>query len=144
MPTPLLQTKLFVPPARPGLVLRPRLVERLNAGTRSGHKLTLLSAPAGFGKTTLAGEWIHALGQATPPVAVAWLSLDESDNCQFTPVNVPPVYGKTDPPLYGQSVPGVYGQDAPSLYAGMYRLATGTELTPTNTQDGNSLHRPVS
>ncbi|MFN2219829.1 MAG: LuxR C-terminal-related transcriptional regulator [Anaerolineae bacterium] len=80
MPTPLLQTKLFVPPARPGLVLRPRLVERLDAGTRSGHKLTLISAPAGFGKTTLAGEWIHALGQATPPVAVAWLSLDESDN----------------------------------------------------------------
>jgi LuxR family maltose regulon positive regulatory protein len=73
METTLLQTKLFVPPARAERVSRPRLAERLDAGSRG--KLTLVSAPAGFGKTTLVGEWV---GQLDRPVA--WLSLDESDN----------------------------------------------------------------
>ena len=49
METPLLQTKLYIPPPRPNLVSRPRLIERLNAGL--GRKLTLIAAPAGFGKT---------------------------------------------------------------------------------------------
>jgi len=62
------------------LVRRPRLIKQLNEGTRSGRKLTLVSAPAGYGKTTLVGEWIQAMGGATPPTAIAWLSLDESDN----------------------------------------------------------------
>ena len=56
METPLLQTKLYVPPPRPNLVPRPRLIERLNAGLLSRRKLTLISAPAGFGKTTLLSE----------------------------------------------------------------------------------------
>ena len=69
MATSLLQTKLHIPPPRPGLVPRPRLVERLNAGLwQNGlqkglcfaRKLTLISAPAGFGKTTLLSEWIHS------------------------------------------------------------------------------------
>jgi len=47
MARPLLKTKLYVPPVRPELVSRPRLIERLNAGTRSGRKLTLMSTPAG-------------------------------------------------------------------------------------------------
>ena len=51
MATPLLRTKLYIPPPRPELVSRPRLIERLNAGLH--RKLTLVSAPAGFGKTTL-------------------------------------------------------------------------------------------
>jgi LuxR family maltose regulon positive regulatory protein len=76
--TPLLKTKLYIPPVRPGLVSRPRLIERLNAGLN--RKLTLVSAPAGFGKTTLVSEWVQALGGATPPRAIAWLSLDEGDN----------------------------------------------------------------
>jgi LuxR family maltose regulon positive regulatory protein len=88
METPLLQTKLYIPPTRPKLVSRPRLIERLNEGLRLGHRLTLISAPAGFGKTTLLSEWVQAMGRATPPIAVApgppkrtgWLSLDESDN----------------------------------------------------------------
>ncbi len=85
MESTLLQTKLFVPPARAELVSRPRLVERLDAESlgQSGsfaRKLSLVSAPAGFGKTTLVGEWVQAMGGATPPIAVAWLSLDESDN----------------------------------------------------------------
>ena len=52
---PLLQTKLYIPPVRPELVSRPRLIERLNAGLH--RKLTLVSAPAGFGKTTLLSKW---------------------------------------------------------------------------------------
>ena len=58
MAVPLLKTKRYIPPVRPGLVSRPRLVERLDEGLRSGHKLTLISVPAGFGKTTLLSEWI--------------------------------------------------------------------------------------
>jgi LuxR family maltose regulon positive regulatory protein len=54
MATPLLQTKLYIPPVRPELVPRPRLIEQLDAGLH--HKLTLISAPAGFGKTTLLSE----------------------------------------------------------------------------------------
>ena len=79
MTTPLLTTKLYIPPVRPDpstglrtrLVSRPRLVERLNAGLH--RKLTLISAPAGFGKTTLLSEWASGW-------SVAWLSLDEGDN----------------------------------------------------------------
>src|SRR5262245_789911 len=73
---PLLITKLSIPPTCLGLVPRPRLVEQLNAA--ACHKLTLISTPAGFGKTTLLTEW-HAssLGSALP---LAWLSLDERDN----------------------------------------------------------------
>lgn len=73
MTTPLLTTKLFVPPVRPELVSRPRLIERLNAGLSC--KLTLISAPAGFGKTTLLSEWV--VGCRRP---VAWLSLDKGDS----------------------------------------------------------------
>ncbi len=73
METPLLQTKLYIPPTRPELVARPRLIERLNEGLC--RKLTLISAPAGFGKTTLVSDWIR---QGEMPVA--WLSLDHSDN----------------------------------------------------------------
>ncbi len=72
---PLLRTKLYIPPLRPNLAPRPRLIERLNQGLQLGHKLTLISAPAGFGKTTLVNEWVT--GCERP---VAWLSLDEGDN----------------------------------------------------------------
>ena len=54
MSRPLLTTKLYIPPPRPNLVPRPRLIERLNVGLH--RKLTLISAPAGFGKTTLLCE----------------------------------------------------------------------------------------
>ena len=66
------------------LVLRPRLVERLNEGLSSGRKLTLISAPAGFGKTTLVSEWVAGPRDCPPKLvcgnSVAWLSLDEADN----------------------------------------------------------------
>lgn len=70
---PLLATKLYLPAPRTNLVPRSRLYERLDEGTRG--KLTLLSAPAGFGKTTLVSEWAS---RGTAPVS--WLSLDEGDN----------------------------------------------------------------
>ncbi len=75
MPAPVLATKLYIPPSRRSVVLRPRLVERLNEGLAAGNKLTLVSAPAGSGKTTLIGEWVAGCGRAA-----AWLSLDEGDS----------------------------------------------------------------
>ena len=75
MSEPLLLTKLYIPPPRPKVVLRPRLNERLNEGLLASRKLTLISASAGFGKTTLVSEWVAGCGQP-----VAWLSLDEGDN----------------------------------------------------------------
>jgi hypothetical protein len=66
---------------RTTLVRRPRLIERLNAGLR--RKLTLVSAPAGSGKTTLVSSWLHHLADELPPalpVHPAWLSLDTGDN----------------------------------------------------------------
>ncbi len=76
MVTPLLETKFYVPKWRRGLVPRPRLSERLNRGAES--KLTLVSAPAGFGKTTLLADWLAAV--AVDGRTVTWLSLDQSDN----------------------------------------------------------------
>ena len=75
MPAPILATKLYVPPSRRSLVLRPRLVERLDEGLAAGHRLTLVSAPAGSGKTTLVGDWVAGCGQSA-----AWLSLDAGDS----------------------------------------------------------------
>src|SRR5215208_2897463 len=73
MSTPILTTKLYIPPPRPNVVRRSRLIERLNEGLH--RKLTLVSAPAGFGKTTLLSAWLAVCGRP-----VAWLSLDEGDS----------------------------------------------------------------
>ena len=79
MPAPVLATKLYAPPRRFTIVPRPRLIGRLSEGLRldqgHGRKLTLISAPAGFGKTSLLSEWIPTCQRQ-----VAWLSLDEGDN----------------------------------------------------------------
>ncbi|MHA7278130.1 LuxR C-terminal-related transcriptional regulator [Arthrobacter sp. MDT2-2] len=75
-----LATKLFVPSPRPHSISRPRLVGRLTAALREGRRLTLVSAPAGFGKTALFAEWIAQLRRQEPAVSVAWLSLEDSDN----------------------------------------------------------------
>ncbi len=75
MSAPILATKLYIPPPRPNIVLRPRLIEQLNEGHPSGRKLTLISAPAGYGKTTLLSEWIPQSERC-----VTWVSLDDGDN----------------------------------------------------------------
>ena len=97
MSTPVLATKLYIPPPRHNAISRPHLLARLNAGLQC--KLTLISAPAGFGKTALLSAWISELkttnsalqekrsrqpgvirnAESTNP-QVAWLSLDEGDN----------------------------------------------------------------
>ncbi len=69
----ILTTKLYIPPARSQVVSRPRLIDRLTEGL--ARKLIVVSSPAGYGKTTLLGEWV---GHNEFPVA--WVSLDESDN----------------------------------------------------------------
>lgn len=78
----LLPTKLYKPPLRPSLVPRPRLIEKLNEGLGAGEagfagKVSLVSAPPGFGKTTLVSEWLDQLPES---VETAWLSLEPSDN----------------------------------------------------------------
>ncbi|MCP4428911.1 MAG: hypothetical protein GY803_30880 [Chloroflexi bacterium] len=71
--------KLFVPPVRPTLVARPSLIDKLNRDLQGtigfARPCTLIAAPAGFGKTTLAIQWLQELG-----IPTAWLSLDENDN----------------------------------------------------------------
>jgi ATP/maltotriose-dependent transcriptional regulator MalT len=79
VPAALLETKFYVPRLRRGLVPRPRLSERLDRGAAS--KLVLVSAPAGFGKTTLLTEWLAARPAALAGERLAaWLSLDRGDN----------------------------------------------------------------
>jgi LuxR family maltose regulon positive regulatory protein len=74
MAIPILATKLFIPP-HSKVVTRNRLIDQLNEGLSAGRRLTLISAPAGFGKSTLISEWIAISGRPA-----AWLSLDENDN----------------------------------------------------------------
>ncbi len=73
MATTLLRTKLYRPARKDNLVKRSQLISRLDSGSK--RKLTLVSAPAGFGKTTLVSEWIDKTAQPC-----AWLSLDNDDN----------------------------------------------------------------
>ncbi|MHC1787798.1 MAG: LuxR C-terminal-related transcriptional regulator [Christensenellales bacterium] len=73
MNAPIIATKLFRPTLRPEAVRRPHLLARLDEGCR--RQLTLISAPAGFGKTTLVSQWIEGSG-----LPAAWLSLDKGDN----------------------------------------------------------------
>src|SRR5512139_72705 len=98
MPAPILATKLYIPPPRSKVVLRSRLLERLNEGMQRAPSVVLISAPAGFGKTTLVSEWINQKAEggrmkdeasvpafqpsalSLHPFKVAWLSLDEGDN----------------------------------------------------------------
>jgi len=93
VPETLLQTKLNIPPLRLNLVPRPQLIERLNRGLAQNIKLTLVCAPAGFGKTTLISDWIQnnrdslvgdedrsITSRSVHPVDIAWLSIDKEDN----------------------------------------------------------------
>jgi LuxR family transcriptional regulator, maltose regulon positive regulatory protein len=75
MSYPILPTKLYIPTTRSDLVMRPRLFQKLDEGLKPGFRLMLVSAPAGFGKSTLVSEWARQIGLPT-----AWLTCDESDN----------------------------------------------------------------
>jgi len=72
--SPLIATKFHIPPARTDFIARPRLRAMLETGSHGA--LTLVSAPPGFGKSTLIADWVHSRTEAQP----AWLSLDESDD----------------------------------------------------------------
>jgi LuxR family maltose regulon positive regulatory protein len=77
--TPILTTKFHIPLVRRSLVPRQRLLDRMDEALQ--RRLTVVAAPAGFGKTTLLGEWIeHLKTAASPAVKVAWISLDDGDN----------------------------------------------------------------
>jgi LuxR family maltose regulon positive regulatory protein len=78
----LLATKFHIPPRRAGWVARPRLLEHLQCGLDENRKLTLISAPAGYGKTTLAAEWLASLQSSSKNrnYKFSWLSLDDADN----------------------------------------------------------------
>jgi len=75
MTNTLLATKLYIPPTRKNLVPRPRLIQMLDEACQQGQKLTLVSASAGYGKTTLVTQWLRGNQAKT-----AWLSLDKTDN----------------------------------------------------------------
>jgi LuxR family maltose regulon positive regulatory protein len=115
MSTTILTTKLYIPPPRPKVVLRPHLIERLNEGLRQnqgfGRKLTLIYAPAGFGKTTLVSEWVA--GCKRP---VAWLSLDEGDN---------------DPTYFLTYLVAALQTVAPKIGAGVMSVLQSPQPSPT-------------
>ncbi len=98
---PVLSTKLYAPPLRPNWVKRSRITERLEDGLRQGRRFTLISAPAGFGKTTLVSEWIlmTSLGHRA-----VWLSLDAGDNDPFQVLQCLIVAFKQVDEAIGQSV----------------------------------------
>ncbi|MDQ3458331.1 MAG: LuxR C-terminal-related transcriptional regulator [Deinococcota bacterium] len=107
MPSPILGTKLYIPPSRAKIVLRPHLIEQLNVGLH--RKLTLVSAPAGFGKTTLVSEWLAGCERPA-----AWLSLDEGDNdpTRFLAYLIAAL--QTVVPTIGEGVLGVLQSPQPS------------------------------
>ena len=108
---PLVETKLLAPRPRPGIVARPRLSRRLG---REGGRLVLVSAPAGFGKTTLIGRWLASQATGTPGLAdeavVAWVSLDEGDRDAAT-------FWTYVVTALDRAVPGIGGTALPLLRA---------------------------
>src|SRR5687768_4446972 len=107
MSTPILATKLYKPPPRPKVVHRPRLIERLNEGLH--RKLTLIAAPAGFGKTTLVSEWVAGCDRS-----VAWLSLDEADSNPTSFLTYLVAALRTIAPTSGEGVLGVLQSPSPA------------------------------
>jgi LuxR family transcriptional regulator, maltose regulon positive regulatory protein len=106
MPTPILATKLYLPPLRPNVVSRPRLLERLNEGLH--RNLTLITAPAGFGKTTLVSAWVAGCDRQ-----VAWLSLDAGDSDPILFLTYLVAALQTIAPNIGEGVSGVLQSPQP-------------------------------
>src|SRR5690242_5389453 len=111
MSIPILATKLYVPPPPPTVVPRHRLIERLDEGLQ--HRLTLISAPAGFGKTTLVSAWVAGCDQP-----VAWLSLDEGDS---------------DPTRFLTYLVTAVRTIAPQIGAGLLSVLQSPQPPPTET-----------
>src|SRR6266702_1961633 len=109
MPTPILATKLYIPRLRPNVVSRPRLLERLNEGLH--RKLTLIAAPAGFGKTTLISAWVAGCDRQ-----VAWLSLDK---------------GESDPTLFLTYLVAALRTIAPDIGVGVLGALQSPQPPPT-------------
>src|SRR6478672_6311804 len=131
-PTPafdsLLATKLYIPAPRPHRVPRPRLTARMEAGVAG--PLTLVSAPAGFGKSTLLAEWIEAGGRR-----VGWVSLDDGDNDPVRFLG----YAVT---ALGQLAPGL-GEETLTLLRYLQGMegATPARLEPVLTRWLNEIHQ---
>src|SRR2546430_5278937 len=106
MAAPILATKLYIPPPRPKAVLRSRLIERLNEGLH--RKLTLIAAPAGFGKTTLVSEWLAGCQRPA-----AWLSLDDGENDPIRFLTYLVAAVQTIAPTIGEGVLGVLQSPQP-------------------------------
>ncbi|MCC7359258.1 MAG: hypothetical protein IT317_07270 [Anaerolineales bacterium] len=109
MPGPIIQTKTFVPPLPAATVSRPRLIAQLNQGLENGHRLLLVAAPAGYGKTTLLCDWAGQAG----PARVGWLALDEGDN---------------DPAQFWTYLAGALGRYLPNLLEPIQTLLQGDPL----------------
>jgi len=123
---PILATKLYVPQRRSRIVLRPRLDERLNEGLQ--RRLTLVSAPAGFGKSTLVAEWVAECG-----LPVAWLSLDEGDAepTRFLAYFIEAL--RTAQPGVGEAVLAALGSpQPPPLEVTLTRLVNELAALPTD------------
>jgi len=114
MKTNLLSTKFHIPPKRSIEILRPHLLERLNAGFWNHNKLTLISAPVGYGKTTLAAEWAHSM---VDQVLCAWLSLEDADN---------------DPERFLQYFSSAFSCVDESIYGNINRLVIQKQSSITN------------
>ena len=118
----ILKTKLFIPPFKNDMIRRPYLVERINSGM--DRKVVLVSAPAGFGKSTLLAEW--AVQNEVP---VAWVSLDKSENdartfLSYLIASVQQIYpGLGDASLSALNMPGTPAV-APLLHAWINDIST--------------------
>ncbi len=110
MSTHILGAKLRAPHVPSWMVIRPRLRARLDAGLRAGRPVTLVSAPAGFGKTTCVSSWVGTVEDR----AVAWLSLDPADDdpARFL-AGVVAALGEASQPL-AVATRDLVGPDAPS------------------------------
>jgi LuxR family maltose regulon positive regulatory protein len=124
---PLLETKLRPPDPRPGLVPRPGLAERLDEAAE--RRLTLVSAPAGWGKTTLVGEWLAA----RPPGTAAWVALDPADNdpARFWRY-VAEALRRVGAPLEEQAV-GALAAEGETLEAGLSSVINAVAELPRRT-----------
>ena len=114
---PLLKTKLHIPHRRPDMVPRSLLIKQLNE--RIQRKLTLITAPAGYGKTNLASEWTHSLqSEDTSNNRITWLSLEEADS---------------EPIRFLSYVIAALQQVAPEVGVGALSLFEMTQSPPINT-----------